>query len=114
MLVDADHISDERHGTLCTHTKHVNYAPDRVLRKGSRVTVAVVCDDRDELYHVAELCCLHCPMSVDMPETVINYSEYDAETIILAEATLAPDDKSERVKITEPHIRAATTTIPEM
>jgi hypothetical protein len=53
-------------------------------------------------------------MSVDMPETVINYSEYDAETIILAEATLAPDDKSERVKITEPHIRAATTTIPEM
>jgi hypothetical protein len=110
--IDDEHCSEHRHGALCRHDKHVNYAPDRLLREGSRVTVAVARDSRDEPWHVTELRCLHCPLSFDIHEVVGDWSVYEETDVILSEATLVPSEDGEGFVLAEPRILSAKVSLP--
>jgi hypothetical protein len=111
VTVDPAHCSDERHGTLCPHEKHINYAHDRLLREGSRVTVAIAADEYSGDWHVEELRCLHCPLTFDVHEVVGDWSVYDHTNVIIAEATLTPDN--DQFTLADPHILAAKVSLPE-
>jgi hypothetical protein len=108
--VDTCHCSDERHGALCPHDEHSVYATDRLLREGSRVTVAIAADDYSGDWHVEELRCLHCPLTFDVHEVVGDWSVYDYTNVIIAEATLGSD--GDGFELIDPYILCAKVALP--